>query len=239
METVDYIYKLYDYFLKTLKCDGTEKQLLDTILNIPFFIKHYDDNNVIECYREILKKFDPKNKYNNISILKEIISEEDIKQMQNFSNIIFVSIGFLITSITLLILKKIHNKSNDYNLKNTLLVGAFQCLSVFPGISRSGITMLGSKASKLDLNKGKQFTFLLLIPISIGSSILSLFEDANTLIFTDKNEKICDFFGKIPKNTWTNHRFRGILYIGNLFGKETRHDLAHSVRQPRSSRPHP
>lgn len=88
METVDYIYKLYDYFLKTLKCDGTEKQLFDTILNIPFFIKHYDDNNVIECYREILKKFDPKNKYNNISILKEIISEEDIKQMQNFSNII-------------------------------------------------------------------------------------------------------------------------------------------------------
>ena len=106
---------------------------------------------------------------------------------KNFSNIIFVSIGFLITSITLLILKKIHNKSNDYNFKNTFLVGAFQCLSVFPGISRSGITMLGSKASKLDLNKGKQFTFLLLIPISIGSSILSLFEDENTLIFTDKN----------------------------------------------------
>lgn len=88
METFDYIYKLYDHFLKTLKCDGTEKQLLDTILNIPFFIKYYDDNNVIECYREILEKFDPKSKYNNISILKELISEEDIKQIQKFSNII-------------------------------------------------------------------------------------------------------------------------------------------------------
>lgn len=87
-DIVDYIYKMYDYFLKTLKCDGTEKQLLDTILNIPFFIKYYSDDNVVECYREILEKFDPKNKYNNISILKEILSEEDIKKIQEFSKII-------------------------------------------------------------------------------------------------------------------------------------------------------
>ncbi len=87
-DVVDYVYKLYDYFLKTLKCDGVEKQLLDTILNIPFFIKYYSDDSVVESYRDILEKFDSKNKYNNISILKEILSEEDINMIQEFSKII-------------------------------------------------------------------------------------------------------------------------------------------------------
>lgn len=98
-DNINYVYKLYDYLLKTLKCDGIEKQLLDTILNIPFFIKHYADSNVIECYREILREFDPKNKYNNISILKDIISEEDLKKLQEFSEIILHIKHYTITNL--------------------------------------------------------------------------------------------------------------------------------------------
>lgn len=36
---IDYVYNLYDYFLKALKLEGVEKQSLDNILNILFLIK--------------------------------------------------------------------------------------------------------------------------------------------------------------------------------------------------------
>ena len=87
-KTVDYIYKLYDCLLNTLKCEGTEKQLLDTILNIPFFFKYYEDEDITESYKEIIAKFDSKKRFNNISILKEILKDEDIKKLQDFSKII-------------------------------------------------------------------------------------------------------------------------------------------------------
>ena len=96
---IDYVYKLYDCFLKTLKCEGVEKQLFDTILNIPFFIKYYDDENIEECYEEIIKEFDPKKKYNNISILKELLKKEDIKKIAKFSNIILHTKHYIITNL--------------------------------------------------------------------------------------------------------------------------------------------
>lgn len=85
---IDYIYKLYDCFFNTLMCEGVEKQLLDTLLNIPFFFKYYEDENIDDSYEEIIKKFDPNKRFNNISILKELLTKEDIKKLSCFSNII-------------------------------------------------------------------------------------------------------------------------------------------------------
>lgn len=36
-------------------CEGVEKQLLDTLLNIPFFFKYYEDENIEDSYEEIIK----------------------------------------------------------------------------------------------------------------------------------------------------------------------------------------
>ena len=69
-------------------CEGVEKQLLDTLLNIPFFFKYYEDENIDDSYEEIIKKFDPNQRFNNISILKELLTKEDIKKLSCFSNII-------------------------------------------------------------------------------------------------------------------------------------------------------
>lgn len=95
----------------------------------------------------------------------------------SFNNIILICINLMITSFILFLSNKIkNNKENNYTFKNTLITGIFQCFALFPGISRSGITLLGSKIAKLNDNKGKEFTFLLLVPISLGSFILSIFD---------------------------------------------------------------
>ena len=100
-----------------------------------------------------------------------------------FNNSLFLSICFFITSIILLISSKLKSYTHShYTFKNTIVVGLFQCLAIVPGISRSGTTMFAGKLSKLDSNKQKEFSFLLLIPISLGAFILSLTKPHNAFI---------------------------------------------------------
>ena len=86
-EILHYVYELYDFLLKTLKCEDRENQLFETILNIPFFIKYYADEDTEECYYEIINGFDKEKRFNNINLLKEILKKEDIKKLAIFSEI--------------------------------------------------------------------------------------------------------------------------------------------------------
>lgn len=95
----------------------------------------------------------------------------------SFDNIFIICINLILTAIILLLSNLFKNNNHTlYTLKNTLVTGLFQCFALIPGISRSGITLFGSKVAKLNEDKGKEFTFLLLIPISLGSTIFSLFD---------------------------------------------------------------
>lgn len=96
---IDYVYSLYNRIINTLYCDGIEKQLLDTILNIPFFIKNFSDENIIESYTDIITKFDSKKRFNNISILKEILTIDTIENLEKFSNIILNIKHYTITNL--------------------------------------------------------------------------------------------------------------------------------------------
>lgn len=95
---VDYVYKNYDCIIKTLKCEGTEKQLFDTILNIPFFVKYFADENPKESYKDIISKFDSK-RFNNISIFKELLTDDYIDKLQKFSNIVLGMKHYLTTNL--------------------------------------------------------------------------------------------------------------------------------------------
>lgn len=55
-----------------------------------------------------------------------------------------------------------------------LTVGCFQALGVFPGISRSGSTIVGGLFGKLDKNTAVRFSFLLSIPAILGAMVLDL-----------------------------------------------------------------
>lgn len=96
---------------------------------------------------------------------------------ESFNNIIFICINLIITSFLLLLFPLFKKKTNnEYTFKNTFITGLFQCFALFPGISRSGITLFGSKVARLENEKGKTFSFLLLLPISFGSFILSILD---------------------------------------------------------------
>lgn len=98
-EILNKIYRLYDYVLNTLPCTGVEKQLMDNILNIPFVFDYYEDKNVLECYNDIIDKFDPEKSFGNISILKKILKENNLKDLEQFSNIVLKFKKYEITNL--------------------------------------------------------------------------------------------------------------------------------------------
>lgn len=91
-----------------------------------------------------------------------------------FQSLWIVGVSFYFTASLLFIIPRFAKLSyGQYTLKNTLISGLFQVLGILPGVSRSGSTLLGSLLGGLTLAKAKEFAFLLFIPITLGSFVVS------------------------------------------------------------------
>lgn len=62
----------------------------------------------------------------------------------------------------------------DIDYKTAILIGCFQCLSLIPGTSRSGSTILGAIILGVSRPAGAEFSFFLAIPTMLGASALKL-----------------------------------------------------------------
>lgn len=60
----------------------------------------------------------------------------------------------------------------DY--KTALLIGCFQCLSLIPGTSRSGSTILGAIILGVGRSAASEFSFFMAIPTMLGASAIKL-----------------------------------------------------------------
>lgn len=96
-----------------------------------------------------------------------------------------VGCSLLITAIFILLLHKFgyHTKKRSIkkiNLFIVLKMGIIQLFSLFPGISRSGVTLSVGMLSGLSPKTAQDFSFLMFIPISIINIIFKLNELFNT-----------------------------------------------------------
>ena len=62
----------------------------------------------------------------------------------------------------------------DIDWRTALLIGAFQCLSLVPGTSRSGSTILGAIMLGVGRSAGSEFSFFMAIPTMLGASAIKL-----------------------------------------------------------------
>ncbi|MBE0700461.1 MAG: undecaprenyl-diphosphate phosphatase [Acholeplasmataceae bacterium] len=89
-----------------------------------------------------------------------------------------ISVGFalIITGLLLFFIYKMRDIqwNSEITWKNALIIGVFQMFAVFPGISRSGITITGGLSQKIELKKVLKFSFLSYILISVPVSVLGL-----------------------------------------------------------------
>ncbi len=68
-----------------------------------------------------------------------------------------------------------------FSLKTALGVGLFQCLSIIPGVSRSGATIVGGLLLGVDKRAAAEFSFFLAIPTMVGAFALDFWESRDFL----------------------------------------------------------
>ena len=99
---------------------------------------------------------------------------------EHLYNGLVVSIALIVYGIIFIIIesKNIGSKSTkslgDITYKQAFGVGAFQLLSLIPGTSRSGSTIIGGLILGLERSVIAEFTFFLAIPVMVGASLLKL-----------------------------------------------------------------
>ncbi len=99
---------------------------------------------------------------------------------EHLYNSIVVSLALIVYGVIFIIIeskkvgKRDTKKLKDITYKQALGVGGFQLLSLIPGTSRSGSTIIGGLLLGLDRSVAAEFTFFLAIPVMAGASFLKL-----------------------------------------------------------------
>lgn len=70
--------------------------------------------------------------------------------------------------------KRLTASVDDLSIRDALIIGAFQCLALIPGTSRSGATILGGILIGVGRSAAAEFSFFLAIPTMAGASGLKM-----------------------------------------------------------------
>ena len=91
-------------------------------------------------------------------------------------NLKFVGCAFLITAISLFIIRNIKGTKNDYDItyKDALIIGLMQMIALLPGISRSGAVLVGCLLCNFKRDTALKYTFILYFPISLATMVLGV-----------------------------------------------------------------
>ena len=99
----------------------------------------------------------------------------------NLMNYAVVSVTLILYGVAFLFIEKkplLKGKAIeqvwDIDYRTAIFIGCFQCLSLIPGTSRSGSTILGAILLGVSRSAGAEFSFFLAIPTMVGASALKL-----------------------------------------------------------------
>lgn len=87
----------------------------------------------------------------------------------------FLAVGFMVTAVALTATEMLSKKRTLLKrpgIASSLIMGAVQGIAVLPGISRSGSTICAGVIYGLDRKEAARFSFLMSMPIIIGSALM-------------------------------------------------------------------
>lgn len=100
---------------------------------------------------------------------------------KHFHNWQMVSAALIAYGVLFIVIEKINksrkpkvNSIPELSYKTALLIGCFQALSLIPGTSRSGSTILGAMILGVSRVAGAEFSFFLAVPVMFGASLIKL-----------------------------------------------------------------
>ena len=113
--------------------------------------------------------------------IKSLFGMESVAIMLIIGGFIFLIVEYF---------RRNHDDSKDktideLSIKEALTIGLFQSLSMVPGTSRSGATMIGGLFAGLSRKSAAEFSFLLAIPTMFVATFYDLYKNRNEMIIDD------------------------------------------------------
>jgi undecaprenyl-diphosphatase len=104
------------------------------------------------------------------------------KGLRNLFGVPMVAAAFLVVNgVVLFAGERLKRKTSsasgglaNLTLRGALLIGIWQCAALIPGISRSGVTMVGGLLAGLHHKEAARFSFLIATPIILGAAVLEI-----------------------------------------------------------------
>ena len=101
-----------------------------------------------------------------------------------FSTINVLPITFLFTSAIIYVTDKlILPKNKKLTIRSSLFYGSMQVLALLPGVSRSGACISAGKILGIDKDENLSFSFLMSIPIILGSFLTKCIDGVKNYVF--------------------------------------------------------
>ena len=100
---------------------------------------------------------------------------------EHLYNFVVVAIALVVYGVAFILVEKF-KKDKEYRIesvydityKDAIIIGAYQVLSLIPGTSRSGSTILGGMLTGVSRTAAAEFSFFLAIPVMAGASALKV-----------------------------------------------------------------
>lgn len=88
-----------------------------------------------------------------------------------------VAVALIVGGVALIAMERLKtagpiSRTEQLSLKTSLGIGFFQCLSMIPGTSRSGATIVGGRLLGMDRRAAAEYSFFLALPTMLGAFTL-------------------------------------------------------------------
>ena len=136
-------------------------------------------------------------------------------------NPITVAGALIAGGIAILIIERMDHRSHVKDVENitskqALATGFAQCLALFPGVSRSGATIMGGLVIGFDRKVAVEFSFFLAIPTMFAATFYDLFKNLNALSGADIPLFVVGFIAAF---------FSALVVVKAFIGFVSKHDF--------------
>ena len=147
-------------------------------------------------------------------------------------NPVTVALALILGGIAILFIERMKqsehvNRTEDITLRQAAGIGLAQCLALFPGVSRSGATIMGGLVLGLERTVAAEFSFFLAVPTMFAATGYDLLRNRDLLTGSDMALFLLGFATafvsalivvKIFLRYVSKHDFKGFAYYRIVFG---------------------
>ena len=129
-----------------------------------------------------------------------------------------VALGLALGGVALILVETFLPKVRKAGLdslgwREALMVGCFQCLALWPGVSRSGATIVGGMLGGVERKTTAEYSFLAAVPIMFAATLYDLYKSRSFLQASDLPLFALGFFVALV-SAWVAIRFF-VRFLGN------------------------